>query len=331
MPRSFYNFLRYHNVCPEFDEQLVKALKICEIAEEELPKVHATGLALPGDFNKSASALFGGAHAGLYVGDKSWAEDMKKEGMYIDQTGIRDEEAKIKFGAGLAIMGSDEQAANLDSLHLKTLDIISATLEVVDIKLPTEDVKALYKAQSKISQHKIGGQLQPLGKLICRTWHADDCDEWDLPKDRCPDGRPQQVGTERSFEFWIEQHILEDCLVGLKIDGKILILEGGMTILDEVHETMCSFFIWLPNELYMANKPRTVVWLAKGLAEDIDEPIAAIGGDYEEDHKEGEGGSQGQDYGWDAAIGHGQGEEEGGHQGEKKNDGDGDFSDDDYA
>lgn len=48
VPRSFYNYLRYHKVCPEYDDQLAKALEVCDKAEKELPKVHAAGLALPG-------------------------------------------------------------------------------------------------------------------------------------------------------------------------------------------------------------------------------------------------------------------------------------------
>ncbi|KAF2829185.1 hypothetical protein CC86DRAFT_464844 [Ophiobolus disseminans] len=286
VPRSFYNFLRYHNVCPEYDEQLAEALKICDIAEQELPKVYAAGLALPGDFNKSASALFGGAYAGLYAGDKSWAEDMKKGGIQIDQIGIRSEEARIKFGAGVAIMGSDEQGAWLDSLHLetfehvsaslKTLEHITAGLEVVRIELPSEDTTTLYREQSKISDHKVGGQLEPLGKLFCETWHADDCYEWDLPENKYPDGKPRKATAGRTYEFWMEKSTLEECFVGLKMDAKILVLEGGIAILDDVRETMCSFFTWLPNELWMDRKPKKVIWLPKGLADGDDEVVGEV-------------------------------------------------------
>lgn len=308
VPRSFYNFLRYHNVCPEYDEQLVEALKICDTAEKELPKVHAAGLALPGDFNKSASAIFGGAHAGLFAGDKSWVEDMKKEGIQVDQIGIRNEEARLKFAAGVAFMGSDEQVAWLDSQHLETLEHVSVGLEVIGIQLPTENVRALYREQTKISEHKIGGQLEPLGKLICETWDAEDCDEWDLPKDKYPGGKPLRPKTSRQYEFWVEESILEGCFVGLKIDAKVLTLEGGITILDEVHETMCSFFTFLPNELWMERKPREVRWLPKGLPDDEAEDVTVP--EVEEGQKEAEEETK------DKIMGENQGEEPGEDQGE---------------
>lgn len=234
------------------------------MAEQELPKVHAAGLALPGDFNKSASAIFGGAQAGMYAGDKSWAEDMKKEGIVIDEIGICDEEAGIKFTTGIAIMGSDEQCHMLETKSIRILEQISVGLEVVGIQPPTESTKELYEMQSKTVEHKLG-QLAPLGKLFCKTWYIDDCDEWDLPKDNYPSGKPQRDCTDLEYEFWIEECVLQECFVGLKMDADILTLSGGITILDEIRESMCSFFTWLPNELWMQKKPKEVKWLKKGL------------------------------------------------------------------
>jgi hypothetical protein len=229
-----------------------------------LPKVHAAGLALPGDFNKSASTIFDGAQAGMYAADKSWTEGMKDEGMSIDEIGIRNEEARIKFATGIGIMGSDIQCDMLVAKKIKVLDHFSAGLEVIDIQLPSEITRELYKVQSKAVEHKLG-QLEALGKLICKSWYPDDCDEWDLPKDRYPSGKPQQASAGQSYEFWVEGSVLEECFVGLKMDAKILTLQGGITIMDEVQECMCSFFTWLPNELWMERKPKEVRWLKKGL------------------------------------------------------------------
>jgi hypothetical protein len=276
VPRSFYNYLRYHKVCPEYDEQLEKALKICDLAEQELPKVHAAALALPGDFNKSASAIFGGAQTGMYAGDKSWAEDMEKEGIKIDRVGIRDEEARIKFTTGIAILGSDEQYDMLEANNFKILDQICAGLEVTDIQPSTESTRTAYEAQSKIIKHKLG-RLEPLGKLVCKTWYVEDCDEWDLPKDKFPNGKPQRASAGRDYEFLVEDSVLQECFVGMKMDGTILHLQNGITILDEVHESMCSFFTWLPNELWMERRPREVRWLKKGLPDDDDEEDGAQG------------------------------------------------------
>ena len=237
---------------------------MCDIAESELLKVDAAGLALPGDFNTSASTLFGGSHAGLFTGDKVWAQEAQKEGVSLNEMGIRDQEARIKFSTGVAALGTDEQQGLLDTTNLKIIKKESTGLEVTAISLPDDITKEVYATQTEVVRNKLG-HLEPLGKLTCKVWCAGDCDEWDLPRDKYPDGKPHKADQGRKFEFWVEENLLNECFVGMKIDAVIITLEGSITILDEVKQTHCSFYTWLPNELWMENKPKEVRWLAKGL------------------------------------------------------------------
>ncbi|KAE8859762.1 hypothetical protein P3342_010501 [Pyrenophora teres f. teres] len=224
VPRSFFRYLRYHSVCPEYDDQLAAALKICDLAEKELPKVNDIIVALPGDFNKSASVVFGGSQADVYLGNKPWAQALKKEGINIEEIGMRDEEARVKFGTGIAVLGSDEQFDMLEEGSLKVLKKVSACLEVTAIQLPSEETKNRYDEMNQKNSKLI---LKPLGKLIC---------------------------TE--YEFWLEEDILEDCFIGLKMNADLLVLPG-LNILDEIKDCMCSFYTWIPNELGM---PKEVRW-----------------------------------------------------------------------
>jgi hypothetical protein len=179
---------------------------------------------------------------------------MKKEGMSIEELGIRDEEARIKFTTGVAIMGTEEQFAKLETKSFKVLHNLLTNLEVVEIQPPTELTKAAYAEQSKILQHKLG-RLEPLGKLICKTWYTEDCDQWDLPKDKYPNGKPKLANSNETYEFWVEESALEECLAGMKMEARVLVLDSGLAI----------FFTWLPNELWMDNKPKEFRWLTKGL------------------------------------------------------------------
>lgn len=282
--RSFYNYLRYHRVCPEYDEQLQVALKLCDSAERELVKVDAAGLALPGAFNESASSLVGGSHAGLFTGNKAWAQDLQKDGVQLNELGVRNEEARIKFNTGIAAMGTNEQQ---DLIGAKTLtgtviDKETSGLEVTAIYLPDDSIREVYARQSKLVQRKLG-RLEPLGKLICKTWLAVDCDEWDLPQDKYPNGKPYKAEDGKEFEFWVEERILKECFVGMKIDATVITLVGGVTILDEVKQTHCSFYIWLPNELWMEKKPKGVRWLSKGLADPDEVEINGVKKDVQEE------------------------------------------------
>lgn len=271
VPRSFFRYLRYHSVCPEYDDQLATALKLCDLAEKELVKVNAVGIALPGDFNTSASVIFGGAQAGIYLGNKPWAQALLGEGMKIEEIGMRDEEARIKFGAGIAVLGSDEHFDLLEAGGFEVVDKVSACLKVTAIHIPGEDTKANYAELNKDYKHKL--LLKPLGKLICKRTYTDKGDEWDLPKDteKYPNGKPRKADDDEEFEFWIEEDILEDCFVGFKMDVNIFMLSGGLTILDDIKEYMCSFYTWIQNELWMERKPREVRWLKKGMGLDEEE------------------------------------------------------------
>jgi hypothetical protein len=227
--------------------------------------VNAAGLSLPGDFNTSASSLFGGSHAGMFTGDKTWARDLQKEGVSLNEIGMRDEEARIKFNTGIAAMGTDEQQDLLGTTSLKIIKKESAGLDITTIQRPGDITREIYALQSDLVRDKLCN-LEPLGKLVCKTWHADDCDEWDLPRDKYPDGRPHKLNEAKEFEFWVEESVLDECFIGMKIDASIITLQDGITILDDVKQTYCSFYRWLPNEIWMENKPKEVRWLAKGLA-----------------------------------------------------------------
>ena len=92
---------------------------MCNTAEHELVKVNVAGLALPGDFNMSASTLFGGSHAGLFTRDQAWAQDAQNEGICLNDIGIRTEEARVKFSTGVAVLGTDEQQVLLGATSLR--------------------------------------------------------------------------------------------------------------------------------------------------------------------------------------------------------------------
>jgi hypothetical protein len=206
----------------------------------------------------------------MYTGDQSWVENLKKPG--LSEIGIRKEEAKIKFDTGVVVLGTDHQYQLIESNNLHVLSRESTCLEVIAIQAPTDETKATYDEFSKDVERKVEPP-QPLGKLICKTWHIEDYDEHDLPKDdvKYPGGKPRCLNAGTEYEFWIEDSILQDCFVGMKMEANILNLNGGLTILDDVIEAMCSFFTWIPNELWMERKPKEVRWLKKGMGLDDDE------------------------------------------------------------
>ncbi|KAJ4301658.1 hypothetical protein N0V90_003751 [Kalmusia sp. IMI 367209] len=263
--RSFYNYLLFHSVCDEYRDELEKGRKLCDAAEAELPKTHAAGLALPGAFNSAASTTFGGCKAGAYTGDKEWAIKAKEEGVDLGDPGMMDEEARIIFRTAVAIMGTDEQQRMLDMQSFRVLKDASFGLEVFSIVPSDEVTRQMYTHQNAATAQKLC--LEPLGKLLCRSWHIDDFNQYDLPRDKYPNGCLPKTEEGKEFEFWVEDRVLDECFVGMKLHARVLTLEGSITILDNVHEVMCSFYKWLPNELWMERHPKEVVIRKKDWSE----------------------------------------------------------------
>ena len=270
--RSFYNYLLFHSVCDEHKDSIIAARSICDTAEVELPQTFRAGEKLPGAFNVAASIIFHGSHVNSYTGLSAWAteEEGDWKATRVDTTGMRNEAARITLMTGVAAYGTDEQ---YDCMHNK----IGATLEghkfiasehtgleVVAIDKSTSEVQAAYAQQNKAWKRKI--QLQPLGKLICKKWYQADFKEYDLPPSKVREIK-DKGDKDKQYEFWVEDEALDECFVGMKIDATVLTLESGIMILDEVKQVMCSFYKWIPNDLWAERKPPKLRIMKKWLDE----------------------------------------------------------------
>lgn len=268
--RSFYNYLLYHNVCPEYCENIKAARELCYLAEAELLKVDKVRLALPGEFYQAASTIFGGSKSGTYLGNKDWAIEARKDGIDVRDPGMMEEEARVILMSGLAIMGNEEQQDLIDHVTVdggtaKILADETVGLEVTSITYPTPQTRKLYVGQNDLYRPKL--ELEPLGQLYCRVWQNPDYNiEYDLPVDKYPDGRPTKGNEGKMYEFWVEDTTIRECFIGMKIDARILTLEGNLTVLDDIKEVMPSFYTWLPNELEMSRQgPKGVVIRDRGV------------------------------------------------------------------
>lgn len=261
--RSFYNYLLFHSVCDEHRDEILLARALCDKAEFELPQSYHAGNILPGAFNVAASTLFGGSHKDTYVGASGWYDELtEEEKKNLYDGGMRDEESRVTFKTGVSVYGTETQykALNkLDSPNPKFVTSETTGLEVVAIHYSTDVVKEAYRIQNENWKRAI--DLQPLGKLICKSCIFDDYSEYDLPPGKSPPGKHEG----RDYEFWVEDDVLEECFVGLKVDARVLTLEGGIQILDSVREAFCSFYKWIPNELWELNKGPKFRLTNKGL------------------------------------------------------------------
>lgn len=265
--RNFLNYLLYHNVCPEYTNQVNAARAVCDLAAREVPATKLFSLAIPGDFNMACSTLYDGYYRGLYNGDQDWAKD---SGLTV---GMSDDHALKVLKAGLAAYGTAEQIQHVESgrpVHVVDVSVPNTGFEVTSI-LPADDrVRDLYT-------NTYGGSFKTLGRIRAKPWIkpyaavedvTDDEDEdEDDDNDNYNDSAiPSTGGKAKSkskstskasgsidqpeYEFWIEEEdLLEQCFVGMKIEAKIRTLNMGLRFFDNVAAVYCSFYTRLPNEM----------------------------------------------------------------------------------
>ena len=264
------------SVCPEYNDSILRARSICDLAEVELIKAYNVGLLLPGKFNMAASALYGGSHTDQYSSaTASWkSETVEKEDTTIWPTvptaSLFSGEAPAILALGLISYFPQlvQQVANRNlQSALRKAFTERINLEVTTITPPSDAVCQLYRS----NPFKYKAALQPLGLLHCKPWSAPGFQTWDLPAGMT---NGDVAPAFEEYIFFLEEEVLSQCFEGMKFEGTVMCLEGeGMggengdklkiMVLDSVSEVHVSFFEYLPNELVVNGHAKEIVKLKK--------------------------------------------------------------------
>ena len=256
VPKNFLNYLLYHNVCPEYHEQIENARKLCDKAREELAAIVQVQPLLPGDFNTACSEVFGGQYHGLHnPASEVWMSEKDKEQWTI---GLPAEKARKIFKIGFAAYATDSQIALYNTQAKKkaiqTIREMEVDLEIIGIT-PGHSIPET----STLYQHELGSDHFVLGKMSARAWRNPAIGEEDLIEGD-KSSRPE-VGTV--FEFWIEDHIMEKFLIGMKLEATVRELSFGIHHFDNIHAVKCSFANFLTNEMMLEWKKIEDEWLPR--------------------------------------------------------------------
>lgn len=241
--RNFYNYLLHHSVCPEHSESILAARKVCDLADKELLACHKVLTSLPGNFNMACSTLFGGEASHKHIEKPTWLAD---DDTTVLNLGMDKDTATRVFKFGIAAHATDDYLAG-DSPEVVQHRILNQKIAKLEKNLGLEVIEILPADPEHVALHatKQGlGKGQALGKLICRSWKAPSFDYFDLP----PVDTRSAEGPQ-TYEFWLEQHILDSCFVGMKIEGTVATLSSGLQVVDKVTAIRCSFYTLLVNDL----------------------------------------------------------------------------------
>lgn len=282
--RNFLNYVLYHNVCPEYSDQIYAARAVCDLAEKELGCIADVSVLLPGDFNMACSTLYGGHYKGLYGGDQDWASNIKVT------LGMSDTRAAQVIEAAFTAYGAEDEVElikDAKNLHLTMAEEMS--VEVTEIVLANGKTRSPY-------ENKLEGSFKTLGKLYVKRWINPYAAPEDITDDE-NDGKGHQdertrinKEDESRYEIWVEDEILQRCFVGMKMDVSLrqLTVRSGKdsskayvhTCIDAVYGVYCSFYTNLANEMMIGwKKPIPII---DGKVQDGNEE-REWGGDGEED------------------------------------------------
>jgi hypothetical protein len=221
------------------------------LAEEELWEIKQVRYKLPGEFNIAASTLYGGRYQNIYSSDQGWAtDDHSYDDPIPNNRGYSVPEAERIFKTGVAFEGTEElflEAMNGDIHIVKTETRYFEVVQVDRVDTTSHD------DYSKVKNHLgVSGSINALGRIHFKPWDGPGLDEEDLTDDEDAASSPP-LGTPTTETFWLEDHILHHCFVGMKLELVVHSLNIGIRFFDDVLGIYCSFHTSLPNEKVIDN------------------------------------------------------------------------------
>ncbi|KAJ5098367.1 hypothetical protein N7532_005368 [Penicillium argentinense] len=240
--KNFYTYLLYQNVCPEHEEDILRARVTCDLATAELWKNVQLVHEAPGPFNRCCSTLFGGYYFGSSWNDLGKPDDSLD---HIQALTIQVAHKVVKYA--IVGAGSHEQAtrfkemANENTLTSMKVEDIDG-FEVVEVLRPDDNARDFYNAYAL--------DLLPVGKVRARSYRDPAKPQIDMSAEERQDWEKGN-GPQYDFEFFVEANLLELCYPGLKVITSVWELNCDVYYFDEIMTTYPSFYTVIANDLML--------------------------------------------------------------------------------
>ncbi|KAJ5165784.1 hypothetical protein N7492_006080 [Penicillium capsulatum] len=242
---NFYTYLLFHDVFPEYEEDILEARKTCNLANQELPQGIQLVQQGPGRFNEACSTLFGG----------SFFVEKLPEGWGAEEGQMSLEKARdiVKF----AIAGASphdqasrfQELANQNALTTEKIEDIHG-FEIITVIPPDASLQDFY--------HEFAPGLTTVGKIRARAF-CDPAKSESYRNSKAGLNWEPSTEPEVDFEFLLEEELLQLCYPRLKFMTSVWRLNCGVYYFDDILSTYPTFYTVLANDLMLEWKqPRTV-------------------------------------------------------------------------
>ncbi|KAJ6444968.1 argonaute complex, subunit Arb1 [Purpureocillium lavendulum] len=221
------NFLRYvlqHDVCPEYEDDVNRALKLCSDAKEEWAGLEALRPSLPGAFNLAAADLFSPPDLG------DWTCPVHPRPDDFDP-------AAVFYTSCCALFGIPNVLEAVEKSDITVIKEHRCTVEVVRIGRASDDIIKKFQ-RLKIGDGKF--QVAPLGTALVRPATIED--GWESPI------RPGPVAGG-DMKLFFEDATLANMRQGTKMTLIIVELDIGIHFAKACSLVVPTYYTFLPQEL----------------------------------------------------------------------------------
>ncbi|KAG6016570.1 hypothetical protein E4U43_003507 [Claviceps pusilla] len=228
------HFLRYvlqHDVCPEYQDDVEAALRVCQQARKELPMLNRFRCDLPGLFNLAAAECFS------TVDPEDWS--------LLSFTRPDDLDANAVFLSACALCGEVDTLDQFASGKLSAVRVFTRTVKVTRVERPSDSLVEKFAALCiQGSSHAV----EPVGRLYFETAEIED--EWEQPR------RPV-LEEEENAPLWVymENRLLVNVLPGMKMDITFVELTSGIRFIKSILRVLPTFYTFLPQQMMKHYKP----------------------------------------------------------------------------
>lgn len=256
-------------MCPEYAENISKAMEVCNQALLELPKVGAAGRAIPGDFNLACRVLFCSTCVPISDGDFNPGFRLYKDkdtheladgklvkfpsALDVCMSVPTDFDAELVFKTTVALHEPEHITRISDTANpLRVINAFEEAYEVREIVFAGKDLVDMYKGIITKSDETMRRPIEPVGHVVLVPTIIED--GWDNHPTHA-EGRADNPG--KPVSLYMEHNVLEHLCVGMKMRAMVceLNMGDGLEFIKEVTELLPSFYVYLPQSLMMHYKP----------------------------------------------------------------------------
>jgi hypothetical protein len=221
------NFLRYalqHDVCPEYEEDIQRAIKLCDTARDEWPMVVRLRNALPGQFNLAAAEYFGQRE------ESDW---------FLQNASIPENfDAKSVFLSTFGLVAEDDLFTRVITQKANTIRQFDCDLQIKQIIKPSDSNIQLFKSLRLDDGYVT---FPCVGNVICTPAIIED--GWDHPV------VPLPLENNEQITLYFDDVIVANMKEGMKMAVTLCEVNEGLLFVKTIRNIVPSFYTFPPQEL----------------------------------------------------------------------------------